>query len=462
MALQIPGTSIGLGGVTLASGDSCIVLSGVTLSAAQDDALYLPGVNNGVTVLGNLAGNRGIDAYSSGTDTNSAITVGSQGSVVGDYIGIDLKSGGNTIQNFGSIIGGTDGIALGSVTGIANGGNLIENHGTISGGSLAIGTGPINVSVANFGLITTISGQDAISAAATASIDNYGTIVGGISTIKAGTITNHGLIHGTVSVGTGGVVDNHEGIVTGWIILAGGPGTVQPGSGEETVTTGIDGSTLSFVHQHEALVLSLDGSLDATGWALGDTYTGFTNITGSATFANTLTGDDKNNVLIGGAKADVLTGGNGADTLTGAGGADKLYGGAGNDTLSGGKGADTLAGGAGADKLTGGAGADMFVFADGDFGNSAIGFDTITDFSPAQGDRIGLGAVDADTTLAGNQAFTFIGNAAFGHHAGELRYDLEQAPGFTAISGDTNGDGVADIALLLKGSVPLVAGDFVL
>ncbi|WP_457819716.1 hypothetical protein, partial [Staphylococcus aureus] len=87
-------------------------------------------------------------AYSSGADTYSAITVGSQGSVVGDYIGIDLKSGGNTIQNFGSIIGGTDGIALGSVTGIANGGNLIENHGTISGGSLAIGTGPINVSVA--------------------------------------------------------------------------------------------------------------------------------------------------------------------------------------------------------------------------------------------------------------------------------------------------------------------------
>ena len=39
--------------------------------------------------------------------------------------------------------------------------------------------------------------------------------------------------------------------------------------------------------------------------------------------------------------------------------------------------------------------------------------DTLVDFSHAQGDTFDLSAIDANTATAGNQAFTFIGEAAF-------------------------------------------------
>ncbi len=39
--------------------------------------------------------------------------------------------------------------------------------------------------------------------------------------------------------------------------------------------------------------------------------------------------------------------------------------------------------------------------------------DTIWDFSHAQGDRIDLSAIDANSSVGGNQAFTFIGAANF-------------------------------------------------
>jgi Ca2+-binding RTX toxin-like protein len=77
--------------------------------------------------------------------------------------------------------------------------------------------------------------------------------------------------------------------------------------------------------------------------------------------------------------------GNGlANTLTGNTGANILDGGAGNDALNGGDGNDTLIGGIGADTLTGGLGADDFVL------NAAAIYDTITDFSAADGDQIQL------------------------------------------------------------------------
>ena len=84
----------------------------------------------------------------------------------------------------------------------------------------------------------------------------------------------------------------------------------------------------------------------------------------------------------------------------------------------------------------------------------------ITDFSQADGDVIDLSAIDARTGLAGNQAFTFIGNAAFGNVAGQLRYVFDA--GNTYVEGDRNGDGAADFALRLDGLIALTASDFVL
>jgi Ca2+-binding RTX toxin-like protein len=164
--------------------------------------------------------------------------------------------------------------------------------------------------------------------------------------------------------------------------------------------------------------------------------------------------------VTGGAGNDTLGGDSLAYGLAGGAGHDSLAGGAGNDTLSGGAGNDTLVSGLGADLLTGGAGPDRF-----DFNAIAetpinAGRDTVGDFSHAQGDKIYLSTIDANTGVAGNQAFSFIGTGAFTHHAGELRFFAQGANGIVA--GDVNGDATADFHIFLSGVAPLAAGDFLL
>ena len=137
-----------------------------------------------------------------------------------------------------------------------------------------------------------------------------------------------------------------------------------------------------------------------------------------------------------------------------------VYGGAGADTIIGGALSDTLYGGAGSDTLTGGAGNDTFLYLNTS-DSTPTARDTITDFTA--GDKIDLARIDADSGTGGDQAFIFLGTAAFDSHAGELRY---QSAGGThwLVQGDTNGDGVADfeVALTIPDGHTLSAGDFVL
>ena len=154
------------------------------------------------------------------------------------------------------------------------------------------------------------------------------------------------------------------------------------------------------------------------------------------------------------------------DVLVGAAGADKLWGADGKDTLVGGIGRDTLTGGLGRDVLTGGTDKDVFDFNTiKESGKTGATRDVITDFQHKI-DDIDLVTIDARTNQTGNQKFGFIGTAAFHHVAGELRYDTVNNPGSahdqTIISGDVNGDGVADFQIGLRGLKVLTAGDFVL
>lgn len=179
--------------------------------------------------------------------------------------------------------------------------------------------------------------------------------------------------------------------------------------------------------------------------------------------ADTLLGGGGSDTLVGGEGSDSLDGGSGTDILSGGLGNDSLSGGTGADRLSGGGNADRLTGGAGRDVLTGGTGADRFIFAArSDFaGKTASSADRIIDFSQTQNDRIDLAAIDANSLTAGsNEAFTWIGSAAFSRHAGELRFT--QTATTSMILGDSNGDGAADFALVLAKVVPLVAADFIL
>lgn len=174
--------------------------------------------------------------------------------------------------------------------------------------------------------------------------------------------------------------------------------------------------------------------------------------------------DGSNNLGIAyGAIIENAVGGSGNDTLIGNNASNILYGGAGNDKLIGGKGEahifggsgnNTLVSGAGQDVLEGGSGANVFVFQNAS-DSTPLAFDRILDFKPGQ-DKIDLSGIDANTTLAERQSFTFVNAANFSHTAGELRYS-----GWL-LSGDLNGDGIAEFLVKMVGIEILSQQDIVL
>ena len=106
--------------------------------------------------------------------------------------------------------------------------------------------------------------------------------------------------------------------------------------------------------------------------------------------------------------------------------------------------------------MSGGAGPDRFIFVRGDTGRTAASADLITDFQHR--DHIDLSAFDAMPRTKAIDAFQFIGTKAFSGAVGELRYEV--AGGETAISGDINGDKVADFLIRLTGNFTLISDDF--
>lgn len=191
----------------------------------------------------------------------------------------------------------------------------------------------------------------------------------------------------------------------------------------------------------------------------GDTRSLIENVKGGSA-GDAITGNQATNVLWGYAGNDTLNGDTGNDVLYGGSGSDRLYGGKGNDQIFGETGNDLIYAGAGADRLNGGSGTDSFVFkALSDSTAAASGRDTIFDFTP-KSDRIDLSAIDANTSIAGDQAFLFAGAAGFGGKKGELRYVRDVSD--TYIYGDVNGDRKADLAIHLDDAVTLQKGYFVL
>jgi Ca2+-binding RTX toxin-like protein len=168
-----------------------------------------------------------------------------------------------------------------------------------------------------------------------------------------------------------------------------------------------------------------------------------------------LNGSSRNDTMNGAGGNDSLNGLAGQDLLQGFGGQDTLLGLTGNDTLDGGAGNDLLIGGAGRDVMTGGGGADLFRFTA--TSDSAVGTtrDQIIAFNRAEGDRIDLAMIDANTRLSGDQAFTFIGGASFTRLAGQLRF----ADG--VLQADVNGDARADMEVSILGVTSLLVTDFI-
>ena len=182
---------------------------------------------------------------------------------------------------------------------------------------------------------------------------------------------------------------------------------------------------------------------------LGDTINGL----GGNDFIDGGGGGD---IISGGGGDDFVLGGEDGDAVQGDSGDDRLLGQEGNDIINGGIGEDILAGGLGRDNLRGDANNDVFVFTSVDESGAAFSQrDTIQDFSPGS-DRIDLHDIDANITLANDQAFNFIGAAAFVNPG-----DLQYVPfgGDTILRGDVDGDLSADFAIVLNGTPALTAAD---
>jgi Ca2+-binding RTX toxin-like protein len=274
-------------------------------------------------------------------------------------------------------------------------------------------------------------------------------------------------------------------------VLDGGKGDdyLKGGGGADTLEGGDGSDTIAYGDSNIGVYVSLYSGAAFNGTATGDQFDSIENLTGSYhgdmlegdEYVNTIKGLSGDDVLQGYGDADTIDGGDGidtviyggsvlgvsvslfngvahggdaegdtlisienlrgsnyADTLVGNNDANVLEGWGGKDNLKGAGGADTLVGGAAADQMTGGAGGDKFVLeALSDSGTNAANMDVIMDFNLADGDKIDLHSIDANATLPGNQAFTFIEDGAFSA-PGQVRYFDDGVDTFIGINTDTN------------------------
>jgi len=415
---------------------------------------------------------------------------------------------------------GTIGVVVDLAAGTGSGGNAqgdvlvaIENLRGSQGNDTLIGNAGINILAGDAGtdVLRGGAGADRLDGGAGTDTATYYTGAAGVMVDLAADTGSGGDAQGDTLVGIENLTGSNLGndtllgnaganTLSGW----GGGDVLRGGAGADRLDGGAGTDAASYYTSAAGVTVDLTAGTGSGGDARGDILVGIENLTGSNLAndtlignagANTLAGWGGSDVLRGGAGADALDGGAGTDTasyytsgtgilvslasglgsggeaqgdiltgienVSGSQGSDSLYGNAGANVLQGWSGNDTLVGRAGQDTLTGGAGADRFVYvatAESVVGANA---DRITDFSHAQGDRIELSGIDANTGVAGDQAFTFIGSGLFTGVAGQLRA-ANTSPGVTTIAGDVNGDGTSDFHIQLTGALVLVAGDFVL
>ncbi|MEH2166114.1 MAG: calcium-binding protein [Nostoc sp.] len=204
--------------------------------------------------------------------------------------------------------------------------------------------------------------------------------------------------------------------------------------------------TLTFNDSDEGISTSTDGTTSDGGLGIGDSSAssgedgGFVDIGANDNFNRT------------------IKGGSGNDTINAGGtGNDTIDGGAGNDTINGGRGNDILTGGTGADILTGGSGNDIFKY-NSTSESPLSSRDLIADFrgnGSLPGDRIDLSSIDANSTIGGNQAFTFIGSGQFSA-PGQIRYSGD------ILQGNTDGNLSANFEIRLIGAPQLVSSELIL
>jgi Ca2+-binding RTX toxin-like protein len=437
------------------------------------------------------------------TTFNQGVTLTNFGTVLAAGVIANFNFGNARVINHGDMTGATGGLLMG-----LNGpGDRVTNHGTITvlgdDGERLTGHGIVfdaaDHSLLNTGTVEVFAtGRAAVhigQADGEADITNSGRLVshegpaisavgggdlGGVLIDNAGEIISirKGLL--AISLGDGADVVQNDGRIAGGILTAGGDDTIALAAGSR-VTGGVAGGagndTYRVAVEHARLVEGANGGTDLVvafvDWELGENFENLT-LGGSARIdgsgngvSNIINGNRADNALSGLFGSDSMRGWDGDDRLFGGGASDTLFGGDGNDTIFGGGDNDSLLGGdeddrmiggAGSDTLFGAGGVDVFVYRNiGESGVADNRSDLIT--NAGVDDLIDLTQIDANTQVAGNQAFTWIGQAAFGNVAGQLR--VSNAGGLT-IQMDVNGDGAADAAIRITIFGQLTATSFLL
>ena len=483
-----------IGGNEVTIGAFGSVRSSGTLGGYSNLSLF--GANNSLWNQGTISSGAGIGVMFFGS---SGSVARNSGTISGAEIGLYLyNSNSVNVVNSGIIEGGTVGgfSQRGGIVASAVEALLIDNSGVIRAngfGANAIelsggATGEIGPClIHNTGSIISLDGVGVLyqfyGPGTAIRVENFGLIRGGAIAISASEVANVVLNAGTIDgdVILRGGADLYDGI--GGVVY----GVIDGGAGDdiyrisdplallvELVAGGTDcvestvSWTLLLTAEIENLTLLGSAALDGTGNAQGNLLRGNMgdNRLQGLLGDDSLYGLDGNDVLDGGLNNDQIHGGYGDDVLRGRDGTDQLEGGSGddvfwgatgNDSLSGGDDDDLLFGGNGRDVLAGGTGADIFALTrSGDSGTTVITRDAISDFQSGA-DLIDLSRLDA--VLGGtDDAFVFIGAAAFSSLAGQLRFRINGTN--VIVEGDVTGDGVADFSVAVNNMAVMVAGDF--
>ncbi len=205
------------------------------------------------------------------------------------------------------------------------------------------------------------------------------------------------------------------------------------------------------------------GGADFVGGQLPNGRVSFIAGQASATVTVNVAGDttaesnDSFTIALSGPQAGVALG---TSSATGTILNDDFASTAANQTLTGTTGPDVFLLGGGLDTVVGRAGLDQFLFGTAALGGASINATALNDFSPADGEKLDLSAIDA---IAGgglaNDAFTFIGTAAFSA-PGQLRWlDLGTS---RAVVGSVDADADAELTIFLAAPGPVTSSWFVL
>jgi Ca2+-binding RTX toxin-like protein len=392
---------------------------------------------NAIIGIGTITG---IEAISSGgfanvsiIGTTAADTFDFSNTLLTGIVQIDPGSGNDTV--IGST--GSDTIVLGS-------GNDVFRAG--EGDDIFIARTGAGSDVIDGG-----AGFDTIKAAAANAAINVAALVS-IEAISANGFTGISLVGSSLAE----VLDFSGMTLTGITVIDAGSGndSVIGSAGSDIISLGTGNDNFSGGDGDDVFLAKASAGLDtvnggnghdiivAAGANVSLTLAAFSGI--EEISANGFSGVK----LVGTSVADIMN--YAGMTLTGI---ESINGGSGNDTITGSQANDRIMGDGGRDIVTGGAGADTFVFATtADSGVGSTKADYITDFVSGS-DKIDLIAIDADTSLPGDQAFAFIGSAAF-TGLGQLRIGVD-SEGNVALFGNTTGSLAADFQISF-GNAPVL------